>query len=140
MKRSEWACYVLVGLAFAGMIDTAFVGLHSMGNWIIPCSVTGGCDQVLQSPYSRLGGISIAWFGFAFYFFVAGSGVFRLYGYDLFLRLVFPVSLLALAVTGYLVYLQALVLRAFCDYCLLSAVLVTTICGLSYFLRAPAGT
>jgi uncharacterized membrane protein len=50
-----------------------------------------------------------------------------LFGFEEALRLSFVLVSLALGFTLYLFYLQALVIRAFCDYCLLSALLVTLI-------------
>jgi uncharacterized membrane protein len=125
----------MVLAAFVGMIDSAYVGFHSQGDTLIPCGPAGGCDEVLNSRYSRWAGISIAWFGFAFYLSVSAGGIFGLSGFQWVFRFTLIASLAAFLVTLYLLYVQAFVLQAFCDYCLLSAFLVFAIFGLHLALR-----
>jgi uncharacterized membrane protein len=121
---------VIVVVAFLGMVDAAYVALHSSQGFLLPCGFTGGCDQVLNSPYSKLFGISIAWFGLLFYTTIAGSGLLALFGFEETLRFSLVVAGLAFLFTLYLLYVQAWVIQAFCDYCLLSALLVTVLFGL----------
>ncbi len=125
----------MVLAAFVGMMDSAYVGLNSLSDTLIPCGPAGGCDEVLNSPYSHWGGISIAWFGFLFYLAVSGGGVFGLSGFQRVFRFTLVASSAAFLVTLYLLYVQAFVLQAFCDYCLLSAFLVFVILGLHLALR-----
>ena len=125
----------MVLAAFVGMIDSAYVGFYSLSDTLIPCGPAGGCDEVLNSPYSHWGGISIAWFGFSFYLAVSAAGIFGLSGFQQVFRFTLIASLAAFLVTLYLLYVQAFVLQVFCDYCLLSAFLVFTILGLHLALR-----
>jgi uncharacterized membrane protein len=117
---------ILVSLAFLGMIDTLYLGLKR-GAGPIPCRVTTGCEDVLNSKYSELAGVPISWFGFAFYLAVFSCAVFYWFGEAGLLRWVFWPALAAFGVTLVLVGLQAFVLKAYCEYCLLSAILVTGI-------------
>lgn len=126
---------ILVGLAFVGMIDSAYVGLSSLQGFIVPCEITGGCEEVLNSPYSRISGVSIAWIGFFFYGWVTACAIFAVYGFPRCLQFSLGANIPAFAFTLYLLYVQAFVLRAFCDYCLLSALLVTLILGLHLFAK-----
>ncbi len=135
MSRTSWTYLVIVVLAFAGMIDAAYVALHSSQSFLLPCGLGGGCDQVLNSPYATLFGVPIAWFGVAFYSIAAGCGLFAWFGFEQSLRLSFILSGLAFLFTVYLFYLQAAVIRAFCDYCLLSAFLVTSIFALHLWAK-----
>jgi uncharacterized membrane protein len=112
-------------LAFLGMIDTLYLGLKR--GVPVPCRITTGCEDVLNSPYSELAGIPISWFGFAFYLTVFGCAVFAGSGEDRLLRLVFWPALAAFVITLGLVGIQAFVLQKYCEYCLGSAVLVTLI-------------
>jgi uncharacterized membrane protein len=127
MKRALWIPSLIVAVAFLGMIDAAYVALHSAQTFLLPCGFAGGCDQVLSSPYSHFLGIPIAWFGLLFYVSVTGVGLFCLYGFTQLLRFSLVIVSLAFLFTLYLLYLQAWVIRAFCDYCLLSALFVTTL-------------
>lgn len=117
--------WILASLAFVGMIDSGYVAINSLMHFIVPCGIAKGCDEVLNSPYARFRGIPIAWGGIGFYISVAFGGVFAAYGFDRILRVTLPICILAFAYTLYLLYLQAFVILAFCDYCLLSALLVT---------------
>jgi uncharacterized membrane protein len=128
--------WILACLAFVGMIDSGYVAINSLMHFIVPCGIAKGCDEVLNSPYARIRGISIAWGGLAFYISMAFGGIFAAYGFDRILRLTLPITILAFAFTLYLFYLQAFVILAFCDYCLLSALLVTLSLALHLVVRA----
>src|SRR5262249_18306951 len=127
MRRTAWITVNIVVLAFIGLVDATYVALHSSRGFLLPCGLAGGCDQVLNSPYASVLGVPVAWFGIAFYMAIAGCALFAWFGFEQALRLSFGLVSLALGFTVYLVYLQAVVIRAFCDYCLLSASLVTFI-------------
>lgn len=93
------------------------------------CPVHGGCETVLGSAYARLFGISLAWFGAAFYavllgFWLAVIGM----ASERVRRSLFD-GLLWLTLAGLtfslgLMYVQLVVLRAFCPLCTTSAVIV----------------
>jgi len=122
-------------VAFIGMVDALFLSLKR-NSGPIPCHITRGCNDVLTSKYSALAGIPISWFGMAFYLTVFSLAVFASFdagkpgGQPL--RWIYMLSGLALIISGLLVGVQAFILKAFCEYCLLSAILVLTI-----FLLAP---
>jgi uncharacterized membrane protein len=129
MTRCKLAIWVLVGAAFLGLIDSAYIGINSLQGFVVPCGVTSGCEEVLNSSYSHLFGLSISWLGFCFYGLVAASALLSVFGFPRSLRVSMAASVLAFIVTLYLLYVQAFVLKAFCQYCLLSALLVTLILG-----------
>ncbi|HYR86629.1 MAG TPA: vitamin K epoxide reductase family protein [Terriglobia bacterium] len=126
---------IIAVIAFIGMIDALYLSLKRNAG-PIPCHITKGCNDVLTSKYSALAGVPISWFGLAFYFAVFSLAVFVSFeagkpeGRPL--RWIYTISGLALVISGLLVGVQAFILKAFCEYCLLSAVLVLTI-----FLLAP---
>ncbi len=140
MTRPKLAVWVLVGAAFLGLIDSAYLGINSLQGVIVPCEITSGCEQVLTSSYSHLFGVSISWFGFCFYGLVAASALLSLFGFPHFLRVSMATSVLAFIVTLYLLYVQAFVLKAFCQYCLVSAFLVTVILGFHLLTNAWKST
>lgn len=135
MRKSAWIGAGIATLAFVGMVDATYVALQSSRGFLLPCGLAGGCDQVLNSPYAKVFGIPVAWFGVAFYLTTAGCALFALFGFEQVLRLSFLLASLALGFTVYLIYLQAIVIQAFCDYCLLSAFLVTLIFVLHLWSR-----
>jgi uncharacterized membrane protein len=136
MIRSEIAGWLLSALAFGGLVDSAYLVIQSRKGFIVPCGLTGGCDEVLNSSYSHLFGVSISWFGFCFYGFVAACALFSAFGFARSLRLSLAAAVPAFILTLYLLYIQAFTLKAFCQYCLLSALLVTLILSL-HLLAQP---
>jgi uncharacterized membrane protein len=123
MKKAAVAIAVL---AFIGMVDAFYISLKR-GAGPIECHVTRGCQDVLTSPYSTFAGIPISWFGLAFYIAAFGSAVFQASGSANTLRFVFWLAFAAFAVSLLLTSIQAFVLHSYCEYCLLSAALVTAI-------------
>jgi uncharacterized membrane protein len=117
-------------VAFIGMVDTFYLSLKRDAG-PIPCHVTRGCNDVLTSEFSELAGIPISWFGLLFYLFVFSAAVFEVSGSAKTLQWIFWPALAAFVISLVLTGIQAFVLRAFCEYCLVSAALVTTIFLLS---------
>jgi uncharacterized membrane protein len=113
----------LILLTFLGLVDTLYLGMKR--GKPVPCSITSGCEEVLNSKYSTLAGIPISWFGFAFYLTVFSAAVFAAFGNEAVLRLIFWPILAAFIISMGLVAIQAFVLHAYCQYCLGSAVLAT---------------
>jgi uncharacterized membrane protein len=121
---------VIAALAFIGMLDALYISLMR-NSGPVPCHITHGCTDVLTSRYSVIAGIPISLFGLAFYFVVFTLAIFEYFGSRT-LRLVFFPAGIALVVSGLLVGIQMFILKAFCEYCLLSASLV-----LGIFLATP---
>jgi uncharacterized membrane protein len=110
------------------MVETMYLGF-SRGGPPVPCSITNGCGDVLTSVYSEVGGIPISWLGFAFYLLAFGVAVFSVFGTAALRLLRWPAAF-AFAVSLVLTGIQGLVLDAWCQYCLASALLSTSIAAL----------
>ncbi|MCA9914499.1 MAG: hypothetical protein KC496_14195, partial [Anaerolineae bacterium] len=92
------------------------------------------CETVLNSIYSELAGISIAWLGLGLNLVVLSLLI--LEPRVGFLRenaklLVFGLVLFAFLFSVYLVYVQAALIRAYCPWCLSHEALITILFGLS---------
>jgi uncharacterized membrane protein len=127
---------VIALLAFIGMIDALYLSIKRNAG-PIPCHITRGCTDVLTSKYSEIAGVPLSWIGLAFYVTVFSLTVFKIFEDPenpsiLPLRLVFYLAGTGLIISALLVGVQAFILKAFCEYCLLSAALVLTI-----FLMSP---
>lgn len=117
----------LVGLlALLGFADAFYLSLMHFQGGDVGCSVITGCDAVLSSEYAYLLGVPLAYLGVTYYLAVLFGAV--LY-YQTDSRLI--LKGVALVVGGgflftlWLVYLQAAVINAFCQFCLISALLTT---------------
>jgi uncharacterized membrane protein len=117
-------------ISFIGMVDAFYLSIKRNAG-PIPCHVTRGCTDVLTSRYSELFGIPISIFGLLFYLAVFSLAVVELSGAGKTLKWVFWPAAAALAISGLLVGIQAFALNAYCEYCLLSAILVLSIFLLS---------
>jgi uncharacterized membrane protein len=127
---------VIALLAFIGMVDALYLSIKRNAG-PIPCHITRGCTDVLTSKYSEIAGIPLSWFGLAFYFAIFSVVIFsffedREYPVSRLSGLVFYLAGAALIISAFLVGIQAFILKAYCEYCLLSAALVLTI-----FLLSP---
>lgn len=110
----------LVGI---GLVICGYLVYVQTANVEIVCVAGGGggCDVVQNSIYAEMFGIKIAYLGFAAYLVLGALITFeqripflRNYG----LMLTFALVLFAFIYSVYLVYIQAAVLKAFCQWCL----------------------
>ncbi|HEX9927789.1 MAG TPA: vitamin K epoxide reductase family protein [Pyrinomonadaceae bacterium] len=108
-------------VAIAGMIDAIYLTVHHYTGEKVPCSVTGGCETVLSSLYSEIGGIPLALFGALAYFTVFSLATLSAFGDDRMWKILSVVVALMAVFSLWLLYLQAFVIGAFCQFCLLSA-------------------
>src|SRR4051812_8879211 len=60
----------LVIVALLGFADAAYLTVEHYQNIIPPCSITGGCEKVLTSPYSTVLGIPVSLVGSIYYLLV----------------------------------------------------------------------
>lgn len=128
MKRRS---AIIAVIAFLGMVDTFYLSAKR-DTGPIPCHVTEGCNDVLTSRYSELAGIPLSWFGLAFYVAIFSCAVFELFGTPNALTWIFWPAAAGFVISIVLTGIQAFALNAFCEYCLASAAMVTTI-----FLLSP---
>lgn len=124
--------YISLMLVVVGSGVSAYLSYFYWNDEIIPC-VEGGmfqCDVVQKSIYSEMFGIPIAFFGLATYLLI---GMLLLledrvnYLQENGLVIVFGVVFFAFLYSLYLVYIQGVVLKAWCQWCLLHELTITTL-------------
>jgi len=112
---------IAVVLSLVGVADGIYLTVHHYTQEAVPCSLTDGCEQVLTSQYAEIAGIPLAALGAAAYFLAFSFALLSIYGNKITWKLFgFQVVLMALF-TGWLLYVQAYLIHAFCQFCLLSA-------------------
>lgn len=108
-------------VALVGLADSVYLTVHHFTAEPVPCSIIEGCETVLTSPYAEIAGVPLAAFGSAAYFVAFSLALFAAFGnrtmWTAFGALVVLMSLF----TAWLIYLQAFVIGAFCQFCLISA-------------------
>lgn len=117
---------ILLLLSIAGFFDSAYLTILHYKDIIPPCAIAKGCETVLTSQFSTLLGIPIALLGSLFFLTL----IFLLLleskqnGFFKFFKLL---ALTGVAVSIILFSVQAFILHAFCQYCLLSEVIMLAI-------------
>ncbi len=117
----------VIVLALIGFADSTFLLAKRLSGGPIPC-VLGftGCDTVSKSPYSVLFGIPLSAYGMVFYLAIGVLGLLYLDTKNtLFARLLLPATALGFAMSVYFIYVQKFLIKAFCVYCVLSAIVST---------------
>ena len=139
-SRGELLLYVLAGvIALAGLADSIYLTVLHLTGQTADCIASSGCETVLGSSYAQLGKVPLAGLGAAGYFSIFSLATLAAFEYASAKRLFPWLVALMLAVTLWLLYVQAFVLHAFCDFCLLSASLVGILSGICVALFFLAG-
>ncbi len=129
--RAQRIIYTVVAvLALVGIAETTYLAaLHVAGVHAV-CITAANCSQVLGSKYAEFHGIPLAGVGALGYFAVFSFATLAAFNYRRAAGLLaLTVAVMFLGTLG-LLYLQAFVLHAFCDYCLFSAALIFLLAGL----------
>ncbi len=119
----------LILLAFGGLFDAFYLTVKHFSKEIPPCTIhiLGDCGQVLTSQY----GIPVALLGMLHYISLITLLLISIYTQKkLFIRLAFLSTSIGFVISLYLVFLQLVVIKAICQYCMISAL----ISFLIYFL------
>jgi uncharacterized membrane protein len=121
----------LVILTIFGVLDASYISYEKITGVIPPCTVQFKCGQVLSSPWANIGPIPLAVIGLLFYslFFILSVSFYL--GRKEIMISNFRIKIeKALALQGtfgavfslYLLFVMGVILKAWCVYCLLSAV------------------
>jgi uncharacterized membrane protein len=114
----------ITGLAISGYLSYK----HATGGAAFCPTGGGGCEKVQNSPRLQLLGVYIPYLALGGYAGVTASLLARAPG----ARLVTAgLAYLGVAMTGYVLYLQAVVIEAWCPWCLISTALMWGIAGLA---------
>lgn len=124
ISKFAWAAVIF---ALIGLGDAVYLTVHHYTNEKVPCSLITGCEQVLTSEYAEMFGIPTALFGAFAYFLAFCLALLAAFGNR---KMWFVYGLMTTVMfifTVYLVYLQGIVIEAFCQFCLLSALTTTVL-------------
>lgn len=129
---SQWYPFSLLAISAIGFIDATYLTVQHYTDFTLPCTITHGCDLVTKSEYSSIMGVPVALLGALFY-----VGIF-LATYIILetktqknLRFVAYSTIAGFLFSLWFMYVQAFIIHAFCQYCILSAITSTTLFILS---------
>ena len=107
--------------SLGGIADSVYLTVHHYTAEPVPCSIISGCETVLTSSYAEIAGVPLAAFGAVAYFIAFSLALLAAFGNRTMWTL-FGVQVILMSIfTSWLIYLQAVVIGAFCQFCLLSA-------------------
>lgn len=133
----------LVLLSLIGIFVAGYLTLHRFGYiGTLQCTVVGGCDTVQASAYAFFPprtmvdwGLPVAAIGLAGYLVLFGIGLLGLQpGFvrsPTVARLLVSFSGVGMVFSLWLTYVEAVILRAWCQWCVVSAILIVCIFLLS---------
>ncbi len=127
---------ITIAFVVIGLLDSIYLSWIKLSNQEAICAGIGNCDVVNTSEYSEIAGIPIAIFGAGFYLLILFLTVFEKrtsFWKENSPLFVFGLSLGGITYSGYLTYIELVVINAICPFCVLSAVAVTVIFILSIF-------
>ena len=122
-------------LSLLGLLVSGYLTLYKLGYLgVIQCT-SGGCETVQSSQYSLFLGLPVALWGmgaYALLLLLSLLGLEPSRAGDRRVALgIFSVAAVGVAFSGWLTYLEAMVIHAWCQWCVVSAVLITLIFLLS---------
>ena len=129
--RAKRIIYTIVALlSLLGIAETVYLTALHLAGAHVSCLAAANCSRVLGSSYAEIKGFPLAAVGTLGYFAVFSFSTLALFSFPRASTLLGLTVAAMFAATLYLLYLQAFVLKAFCDYCLFSAALVFLLAGL----------
>ena len=127
-------------VALAGVADAVYLTVKHYTGEKVPCSIVEGCEQVLTSSYAEIAGVPLAAFGALAYFTAFSLAILAAFGNRSMWK-IFGVQVVLMAIfTAWLVYLQAFVIEAFCQFCLVSAAITFTLLSIFIVSKFKAET
>jgi len=109
----------LIGIGVAGYLTY----VHYEGLKVL-CLSSGGCETVQASSYAKLDGVPVAVLGLAGYIGILGSLAIRT---ELGRIAGFTIALIGFGFSMYLTYRELFTIKAICQWCVSSAVLMTVL-------------
>lgn len=108
-------------VSLLGLADAAYLTAKHYTGKNVPCNIVSGCEQVLNSSYAEIFGIPTAAFGAIAYFLAFSLAILTFYGNLKMWNVFGLLATVMMVFTVWLIYLQAFVIGAFCQFCLISA-------------------
>jgi uncharacterized membrane protein len=108
-------------VALIGLVDAIYLTIHHYNAEPVPCGAGFDCEMVLTSAWAEIGGIPLAAFGAAAYFVAFSLALLAAFGDGRMWKLFGMLATIMAVFSGWLIFLQAFRIGAFCQYCLISA-------------------
>lgn len=101
-------------LAVLGFLVAAYMSYSKITDTPVVCALSS-CETVNNSKYSYIFGIPIPFFGLTFYALAINAALYKSK------KWMFRLGILGVLFTGYFTFIEAFVIYAWCQWCLVSA-------------------
>lgn len=129
----KWLKVSFLVISFVGFLDSIYLTANHFLGVIIPCFVVNGCEQVTTSSYSLILGIPVALLGAIYYLVVFAISLRYVEKKQAkLLQVLHLITGVGLIMSLWFIYVQAFIIKAWCLYCLGSAVSSTLLFILGY--------
>jgi uncharacterized membrane protein len=128
---------VLVGLAFAAFLISFYLTLTHYRDIVPPCYGTSGCEEVITSRYAVILGVPLALIGTVYFalMFYLGIGLLSMPSRRRLLARVYGwLADLGVLAAVVLFLIQAVILKAYCTYCLTTEIIALLLWGASWLV------
>jgi len=134
----KWLYRTMIVLAVIGLLVAAYMTVYKWTNNNAMCLGSGDCGTVNASKYAEVNGIPVALIGFLGYASILGVLVLekrKIFMAEFFEEnatlLTFGLALTGFLFTLWLIYVETVLIKALCPFCLTSQVVMTIIFILS---------
>jgi uncharacterized membrane protein len=134
-QRIAWSYLIAALLSLIGLADAIYLTVQDLTGQHLRCTIVSGCSEVLSSAYAHIGPVPLAVLGAVAYFTGFSLAILAAFGYRLAGPLLAALVVLMFLMTLWLLYLQAFVIHHFCQYCLLSAAVITALTSIVWASR-----
>lgn len=126
---------LIAGLALVGTFVATYLALYKLGHFGQLVCGLGSCETVQMSPWATFLGLPVAVWGVGWYLLtltLSVAGILDRWAESTTISLLLvALSAWGFAFSSWLTYLEARVINAWCQWCVVSAVIVTLILILS---------
>ena len=116
---------LIIFVAFGGFLIAFYIQHKKRNNEVLVCPLESNCEAVVHSRYSKLAGIPLELIGMTYYALVAVSHalflIFPFFNQSEAMIAVMLVTVIAILFSLYLTFIQAVKLKEWCTWCLVSA-------------------
>lgn len=115
---------LLISLSVIGLLISGYISLAYLKNKKVVCPINSeSCNSVLESDWSNLLGVKNEFIGIAYYLFLIVGTILINSGYTSLIIIAKTASTLSVLFSVFLVMVQARILKQFCSWCILSAII-----------------
>ncbi|NQV11851.1 vitamin K epoxide reductase family protein [Candidatus Uhrbacteria bacterium] len=127
-KIPKWLVPGMLLVSFLGFLDSLYLTIQHYSGEEITCNIVHGCEIVTNSVYSMIGPVPVALLGVLYYLAIMLAVlIYWDTGRIKIMKLAGLMTTAGFVMSLYFLAIQAFVLNAFCQYCLVSAMTSTVL-------------